>query len=213
MGLRGRGNGGDGSRLAGSPETRFAVPLSLTLNFASRMSRRVAASAIKTGLSQAAQAESFSEVQQGPNDMLQGRSDAVCFPSTGWRWWLGGVWAGPNSLLGLIAAIPVRVGGGQWQRLEGTLECSGPLVEWFFARCVRRPGIAAITLGDVILGVSPEVLARVRRHERVHVRQYRRWGPLFLPAYAAASLVLWLRGKDAYRDNPFEVAAYNEETP
>jgi len=43
----------------------------------------------------------------------------------------------------------------------------------------------------------------------VHVRQYERWGPLFGPAYLGCSLVLWLMGKRAYRDNPFEVEAYD----
>jgi hypothetical protein len=41
----------------------------------------------------------------------------------------------------------------------------------------------------------------------VHVRQYERWGPLFVPAYLVSSLVLWLRGRDPYWDNPFEVEA------
>ena len=45
-------------------------------------------------------------------------------------------------------------------------------------------------------------------HEMVHVRQYERWGPFFIPAYLACSLGLWLAGKDAYRDNPFEREAY-----
>ena len=35
-----------------------------------------------------------------------------------------------------------------------------------------------------------------------------RWGLLFVPAYLACSAWLWLRGYDAYLDNPFEVEAY-----
>jgi hypothetical protein len=42
----------------------------------------------------------------------------------------------------------------------------------------------------------------------VHVRQYERWGPLFIPAYFAASGWAWWKGGHAYLDNPFEVEAY-----
>jgi hypothetical protein len=44
-------------------------------------------------------------------------------------------------------------------------------------------------------------------HERVHVAQYERWGPLFIPVYLLAGLVTKLRGGRAYADNPFELAA------
>ena len=67
-----------------------------------------------------------------------------------------------------------------------------------------------MTLGHVILGASEADLDAARRHEQVHVRQYERWGPLFIPAYLAASAWLWLRGRDPYRDNPFERQAYDE---
>lgn len=65
-----------------------------------------------------------------------------------------------------------------------------------------------MTLGHVILGVSFEALERVTNHERVHVRQYERWGPFFLPAYTISSYVAWRQGKDAYRENIFEIEAY-----
>jgi hypothetical protein len=42
------------------------------------------------------------------------------------------------------------------------------------------------------------------------VRQYERWGPLFLPLYLGYSLVLWLQRRDPYLENPFEVEAYGE---
>ena len=48
-------------------------------------------------------------------------------------------------------------------------------------------GPHALTLGHVVLGVSQAALDDTRAHERVHVAQYERWGPLFLPAYLAAS--------------------------
>jgi hypothetical protein len=46
-----------------------------------------------------------------------------------------------------------------------------------------------------------------RRHERVHVQQYERWGPLFFFAYAASGIWQLLHGRSAYRDNHFEVQA------
>jgi hypothetical protein len=40
------------------------------------------------------------------------------------------------------------------------------------------------------------------------VRQCERWGPLFLPAYAIASLSAWVRGRDPYEGNRFEREAF-----
>jgi len=53
-------------------------------------------------------------------------------------------------------------------------------------------------------------LDRAREHEHVHVRQYERWGPFFLPAYGLSSLYLKIRGQEAYYNNPFEKEAYNK---
>ena len=70
---------------------------------------------------------------------------------------------------------------------------------------------AAMTLGHVIIGRDEWCLDSSREHELVHVRQYERWGPLFIPAYLSSSLYLWLRGRDAYFDNPFECEAYDSD--
>jgi hypothetical protein len=43
----------------------------------------------------------------------------------------------------------------------------------------------AITLGHVVLATTESALKKTRSHERVHVRQYERWGPFFIPAYLA----------------------------
>lgn len=67
-----------------------------------------------------------------------------------------------------------------------------------------------MTLGHVVWGQDAKCLARSRDHEHVHVRQYERWGPLFIPAYLLASLIAWRRGLDPYMDNPFEVEAYRK---
>ena len=70
-----------------------------------------------------------------------------------------------------------------------------------------------MTMGHVVFGQTDAALDITRRHEHVHVRQYERWGPLFVPAYLAASALLYLRGRDGYRENPFEIEAYAVDTP
>lgn len=118
------------------------------------------------------------------------------------------LWALPTTLVGLLLALPARLGGGRWRRVDGVLEVHGPWLAWTLRRCVPLAGgAAAITLGHVVLGCDERCLERTRAHERVHVAQCERWGPLFLPAYAVASLVGWWRHGDAYRANAFERSA------
>lgn len=115
-------------------------------------------------------------------------------------------WAAPASAIGAAAALLVLVLGGRGRRVAGVLEVALPrrLAE---SRAGRRLPFAAITLGHVVLGVSLEALDRWRRHERVHVRQFERWGAALLVAYPLESVWQWLRGGRAYLDNRFEVAA------
>jgi hypothetical protein len=63
-----------------------------------------------------------------------------------------------------------------------------------------------MTLGHVVLCID-EIDEATLAHELVHVAQYERWGALFVPCYLGASLLAALRGRDLYRDNPFEIAA------
>lgn len=118
------------------------------------------------------------------------------------------LWAGPNTLLGLAAVLLARTTGGGWSVHSGVVEAHGGAVAAVLRRMPLVRGAAALTLGHVVLGQTPDLLDVTRAHERVHVRQYERWGPFFLPAYALASLYAALRGRDPYRDNPFERAAY-----
>ena len=106
-------------------------------------------------------------------------------------------WAAPWSVVGLLLAPFFR--SRRW--IHGALLCEG-------ASWPRRLGwrYRAITLGHVILCVD-RIDDRVLAHELVHVRQYERWGPFFIPAYAFASLWTRARGRSAYADNPFELAA------
>ncbi|MCC9642413.1 hypothetical protein LOC71_09020 [Rhodopirellula sp. JC740] len=121
-----------------------------------------------------------------------------------WRYF----WTAPNTLIGLTVGLLL---GGRIQWVSGVAEIHG---RWI-ARALRSMPVpaAAMTLGHVVLGCSLSDLDRTRRHERVHVRQYERWGPFFLPAYLLASLFLKLAGRDAYRGNPFEVEAYAIDDP
>jgi hypothetical protein len=66
-----------------------------------------------------------------------------------------------------------------------------------------------MTWGHVVIGTDRSALDRSRNHERIHVRQYERWGVLFVPMYLACSAWVWFRGRDPYRDNPFEIDAYS----
>ena len=109
------------------------------------------------------------------------------------------LWASPASALGLVAALLLWPFGARARCVGGTVEIALRRVPRFVA---RRFG--AITLGHVVLGVDFGTLDRLRAHEQVHVRQYERFGPLFIPLYLGDSAWQWLRGRDAYRDNRFE---------
>lgn len=94
--------------------------------------------------------------------------------------------------------------------VQGALEIHGGLAGFFLRCCVPlRGGASAMTLGHVVLGRDRRLLNLTRSHERVHVRQYERWGPLFIPAYGIASFILLLRGRRPYEENPFEREAFN----
>lgn len=119
------------------------------------------------------------------------------------------LWTLPTTAVGLLLGGLGTLAGARWRFVEGVLECHGGGVAWGLEHLtVLDGGALAITFGDVILGRNPAALDLTRAHERVHVRQAHRWGPLFLPAYLLASVVLWIRGRDAYRENPFEREAY-----
>lgn len=107
-------------------------------------------------------------------------------------------------------AIPIALlSGGRLRAVRGIIEVYGGLVTFFLRHVVPlRGGATAMTLGHIVLGVSGEALDRARSHELVHVRQCERWGPLFIPAYLLAGAWALLRGRDPYRDNPFEREAF-----
>jgi len=121
------------------------------------------------------------------------------------------LWTAPNTLVGLLFLPLAAVSGGRARVVSGVVEISGGAVSFFLRRCTLLPGGAsAMTLGHVVLGIDLLALDLTREHERVHVRQAECWGPLFLPAYVAASGMAWICGKNPYRDNKFERQAYDQ---
>ena len=113
------------------------------------------------------------------------------------------LWALPATVLGLVIAL-LALPGGRIRIVGGVLEACGPCLRWFLQALVPVKGAAAMTLGHVVIGRDQSALDCSRAHERVHVRQYERWGVFFLPAYVVASAYELLRGGHYYRDNVFE---------
>ncbi len=119
------------------------------------------------------------------------------------------LWALPTTAVGLLFLLLAMITGGRARVVQGVLEVHGGLVRFYLRYgTLLRGGAAAMTLGHVVLGRDQAALDRTRADERIHVRQCERWGPLFIPAYLLASLWALLRGRSAYRDNPFEREAY-----
>jgi hypothetical protein len=120
------------------------------------------------------------------------------------------LWAAPGSVLGLLLVPLALAGGGGIHIVDGVLEVYGGVVTRLLRLGFPWVGpVTALTLGHVVLGCDPACLAKTRAHERVHVRQYERWGPLFIPLYLGASLAVWIAGRDPYRWNPFEREAFD----
>ena len=119
------------------------------------------------------------------------------------------IWTSPNSFVGLLLVPVVVLTRGNVQFVHGVLELHGPAIAWLLRYSVLLPGgVSAMTLGHVVLGRDRESLASTRAHERVHVRQYERWGPAFIPAYLVASLWGLMTGSGAYHGNCFEREGY-----
>jgi len=120
-------------------------------------------------------------------------------------------WASPYSLLGLAIGAVGLCTGGRARFRDGAIEFYGGAVKWLIVRLPSGQFTLAITFGHVILGQTDAALDVAHGHERIHVRQYERWGPLLGPAYLGCCAVLWLLGRRPYRDNPFEREAYERD--
>lgn len=119
---------------------------------------------------------------------------------------LGYLWALPNTLLGVAFLPPTIFSGGRVTVRRGALELSGGAVAWYLRTLCG--GVGAMTLGHVILGRDRRMLDYTRDHEHVHIAQYMRWGPLFIPMYGLSSLMCKWKGQNPYFENRFEKVAY-----
>ena len=83
---------------------------------------------------------------------------------------------------------------------------------WFYKKSLAGNGWGGFCIGNniVILDLYPiEKYGRSFSHERAHVMQTYRWGPLFYPVYILESIRIYLfvPHKHSYYDNFFEVEA------
>ncbi|MFI0400072.1 MAG: hypothetical protein ACH34X_13365 [Thiolinea sp.] len=122
------------------------------------------------------------------------------------------LWVGPVTLVFLPLAIVARWSGGDYAVHSGVIEIWGGKLGQRLNKGLPLFGsAAAITLGHIVVGISPYYLNRTRIHERVHVAQFERWGFFFPVIYLGAGLWVLAQGKQFYMDNPFEIAARQAE--
>jgi hypothetical protein len=118
------------------------------------------------------------------------------------------LWASPYTLVGLVLGGLGLCTGGHARIRGRVIEFYGGGVKWLINRLPDGQFVLAFTLGHTVFGQTDAALDISREHELVHVRQFETWGPLMGPAYLLSSLYMWLTGRRAYRDNPFEREAY-----
>ena len=119
------------------------------------------------------------------------------------------LWPLPVTVIALLLAAIIRATGGRIEKHGIALETFGsvaPKILWLMNPWAN---IEAITLGHVIIARDVATAKRLRAHEHTHVRQYERWGVIFPFAYLVASAIAVFKGGDAYRDNIFEVEAFD----
>src|SRR5262245_20685672 len=121
------------------------------------------------------------------------------------------LWASPWTVVGFAIGLAALATGGARERRAEIVGFWGGAATTFLKRFPLVRGASAMTLGHVVLAQTHADLDSSLAHEAVHVRQYERWGPAFVPAYLAASAWQWLRGRHPYWDNPFEREAYDRE--
>jgi hypothetical protein len=122
------------------------------------------------------------------------------------------IWASPCSAVGvLLAGIPLALGGeAKWS--SGALEVTYRRSLASCGKLANQLPFRGIVFGHVILAVAGEELRTIGPHERAHVEQYERWGPLFLLAYAGSSAWQLVNGRGPYWYNYFEVQAREQST-
>ena len=114
------------------------------------------------------------------------------------------LWVAPCTLVGALPALLLCALGGSARRVAGVVEVGFDNDHQPVARALAALPYSAITLGHVVLARTHACHHVHRAHERVHVAQYERWGPLFFVLYGGSSAWQWLRGRRPYMDNHFE---------
>jgi hypothetical protein len=117
------------------------------------------------------------------------------------------------TLVGLVFVVAGILTGGRVAVVSGAIEAHGGVIRRGLRRVPVSGGAGALTLGHVVLGADEAALARSRAHERVHVKQYEKWGLAFPVAYAASSLGALIRGSHPYTGNRFEKEAERLSKP
>jgi hypothetical protein len=118
-------------------------------------------------------------------------------------WWrfLPGDMLGRLVMLGCGIPAPTRVHNASG--VQAVLVEDPRVGLWF--RTHAMP-VTAQTLGRYVLSRDP-LPPDTLEHECEHIRQWDRFGPLFLPLYFGSSAVALCRGRRPYWDNRFEAAA------
>lgn len=121
--------------------------------------------------------------------------------------WLKLLWASPCTAIGLTFALVMIVLGGKAKVVRGALEVTYRETQTDCGTFAKKLPFRGIVFGHVILAATRDELQRIGPHERIHVEQYERWGPLFFFAYGASSFWQLIRGRSPYWNNRFEVEA------
>ena len=113
----------------------------------------------------------------------------------------------PGDLLGLMVMFGCGIPAPTREHVAGDVAAvlvEDPRVErWFRAQLIP---VRAQTLGRYVFA-RESVPADMLVHECEHIRQWERFGPLYLPLYFGSSGIALLRGRRPYWDNHFEAAA------
>jgi hypothetical protein len=117
------------------------------------------------------------------------------------------IWNSPNTLVGL--SVKAFFGNNNFEKHGDMHFVAKPGSR--FDKQFEKMGKTAITLGEIILYKSDAFTRRTIEHEIVHVDQYRKYGPFFLPAYGISSIISRIKHGSWYRENEFEKKARKED--